>query len=76
LSEINYFVYKEPFDVKILILAAFNYVTSNISAIILSIITMRIDPATLDNISSELVYAGLNYICKYDQQGFLMTFLM
>jgi hypothetical protein len=42
-SEINYFIYKESFDIKILdVSATFNYVTSNVSAIILSNISQKL----------------------------------
>jgi hypothetical protein len=63
LSGIDYFLYKEPFDAKILgVLAASDYFASSVSQMIPSTIT----PATLDNISSGILYAGVNYILKYD----------
>jgi hypothetical protein len=78
LSGVDYFLYKEPFDVKILrVSAASDYFASFISQMISStIIPSTITPATLDNISSGILYAGVNYVLKYDQRGLFMIFLM
>jgi hypothetical protein len=35
-----------------------------------------VDPALLDNISSELVYVGINYFTKFDQRSLVMQILM
>jgi hypothetical protein len=78
LSAIDYFVYKEPFDVKFLeISAAADYFASNISEMLPDAIKSAIpDVILLDNVSSGLIYASLNYFLKYDQRSLLMTFLM
>jgi hypothetical protein len=78
MSEIDYFAYKEPFDVKILETnAATDYFASSISEMLPDAIKSAIsDVRMLDNVSLGLIYAGLNYFLKYDQQGLLMTFLM
>jgi hypothetical protein len=78
LSAIDYFAYKEPFDVKILgTSAAADYFASFLTQIMPDAIKSAIpDAGLLDNVSSGLAYAGLNYFLKYDQRGLLMTFLM
>jgi hypothetical protein len=78
LFAIDYFAYKELFDVKILgTSAAADYFASNISEMLLDAIKSAIsDVILLDNVSSGLIYAGLNYFLKYDQRSLLITFLI
>jgi hypothetical protein len=77
LSEINYFTYKEPFDVRILgTSASADYFASNVSAILPANLIQRVDPALLDNISSGLTYAGINYFTKFDQRSIVIQILI
>jgi hypothetical protein len=77
LSGINYFAYKEPFDVKVLeTSAAADYFALNVNRILPANLIQRVDPALLDNLSSELTYAGINYFTKFDQRSIVMQILM
>jgi hypothetical protein len=63
LSGIDYFAYKKPFDIKILgTSAAADYFASSISGILPANLIQGIDPALLNNLSSELTYARLIWI--------------
>jgi hypothetical protein len=73
LSDIDYFAYREPFDVKVLgTSAAANYFASSISGILPQTLITGVDPALLDNISSGFIYVGINYFTKFDQRSLVM----
>jgi hypothetical protein len=77
LSGIDYFAYRKPFNVKVLATSAnVNYFASSVSGMLLQTLITRIDPILLDNLSSGLIYARINYFTKFDQRSIVMQILM
>jgi hypothetical protein len=77
LSEIDYFAYKELFNVRILgTSAGADYFASSVSRMLPQNLIQGIDSTLLDNISSGLIYVGVNYFTKFDQRSIMMQILM